>query len=230
MTSYQAPYVASDYDINRHMGHYYELGFRDLYAASPHCDCMHTYKILDDEKEENYHEAFEFKCKFLGRTTSIIDERPVALSEHPAVYNQSMSWTHPQAPIPGLDDAVFNTAKFKTVPGQEQYEWVIEFTCGTQPEDFMKHMFPGGFVGLNLYSRTGPLNSTNLQEMEDTVRSLGLDWVMDDWGWGYHHVPHEMDCKYNSPDETEYACNTDTKQCEPVHWGTGVHIDECSCE
>ena len=30
MHTYQAPYVATEYDINRHMGHYYELGFRDL--------------------------------------------------------------------------------------------------------------------------------------------------------------------------------------------------------
>ena len=34
----------------------------------------------------------------------------------------------------------------------------------------------------------------------------------------------------NSPDETEYACNMETQQCDPVHWGTGVHKDECSCD
>ena len=64
--------------------------------------------------------------------------------------------------------------------------------------------------------------------MEDTIRELGLAWVMDDWGWGYHHVPHTMDCEYNSPDEDEYVCNQETKQCEEVHWGMGVHWDDCS--
>ena len=90
-------------------------------------------------------------------------------------------------------------------------------------------MRAGGFVGLNLYSRSGPLNSTNLAEMEDAVRGLGLEWAMEAWGWGYHHVPHAMDCEYNSPDEIEYACDPAAQQCVPVHWGTGVHIDECSC-
>ena len=64
------------------------------YLADPHCDCMHTYKILDDAKEEIYHEAFEFKCAKLGRTSSIIDERPVALTEHRGVFNQSISWSY----------------------------------------------------------------------------------------------------------------------------------------
>ena len=125
------------------------------YLADPHCDCMHTYKILDDAKEEIYHEAFEFKCAKLGRTSSIIDERPVALTEHRGVFNQSISWSYPPAPIPGLADAVFNTATiaFKKGEGeQEQYDWVIEFTCGTLPEDFMQHLFPGVYYTILYYA------------------------------------------------------------------------------
>jgi hypothetical protein len=167
------------------MGHYYELGFRDLYATEPYCDCMHTYKILDDITKEIYHESFEFKCKNLGRTTSIIDEVPVALKDFPGVYNQSMSWTNPKAPIPGLDEAVFNTATiaFKEVPGQEQYEWVIEFTCGTQPEDFMKHMFPGECLML-LFARGGkrilclyvPLNISHSRRLLMDVMLVSLSY------------------------------------------------------
>ncbi len=45
MPSYQAGYVSSNYSRERHMGRYYELGFRDLYPAYPECDCQHTEKV-----------------------------------------------------------------------------------------------------------------------------------------------------------------------------------------
>lgn len=208
------------------MGHFYELGFRDLYLPPPQCDCQHTYKIIDDEKTEKYHEDFEFSCKNIGRLTSIIGLDSVSTTQ-PGVYNQTIQWSNPAVPIPDINELVFNTATiaFKTVPEQEQYEWVIEFTCGTQPEDAMAHLFPGGFVGLNMYSRSGPTNADNLQEMEEAVKDLGLDWVMQDWGWGFHEVPHTSECQYNSPDEQEYAC--EEGQCVPVRWGMGTHLSSC---
>ena len=75
---------------------------------------------------------------------------------------------------------------------------MVEFICGTFAVEFMNQVFPGGFVGVNLYSRS---DGTNLREMEDTIKELGLEWAMDDWGRGYHHVSHKMDCEYNFPDD-----------------------------
>ena len=40
MTTYQAPYVATTYNLTKHMGKYYELAFRDLYPWGPLCDCQ----------------------------------------------------------------------------------------------------------------------------------------------------------------------------------------------
>jgi hypothetical protein len=60
MATYQAPYVRSTYNVSKHMGFYYELGFRDLYPGPPLCDCQHTTKVLDEGV--NYHEQFNFQC------------------------------------------------------------------------------------------------------------------------------------------------------------------------
>jgi hypothetical protein len=48
MESYQASYIKTDYNITRHMGHYYELASRDLKLLPPQCDCQHTHKVRDD--------------------------------------------------------------------------------------------------------------------------------------------------------------------------------------
>ena len=88
MQSYQADYVASSYNLSKHMGFYYELGFRDLYPGAPECDCQHTTKSLD--QGENYHEEFDFQ--FTGpsrkqlRVTNLITLNNTG--HGPAVYKQ----------------------------------------------------------------------------------------------------------------------------------------------
>lgn len=80
-------------------------------------------------------------------------------------------------------------------PTDEQYEWVVEFTCGQSPK-LWNVMFPGGFVGLNMYSKSGPTSDTNLAQMKEAVNDLGLSWAMDSWGGGFHVVPQNSSCKY----------------------------------
>lgn len=71
----------------------------------------------------------------------------------------------------------------------QQYNWVIEFTCGG-----LESVFPGGFVGLNLYSRS--LDRANLNTMLDVVKSLNLSWVLEN---GYHTPTHDPSlCTYNT--------------------------------
>ena len=73
-------------------------------------------------------------------------------------------------------------------PG-EQYNWVIEFTCGG-----LGSIFRDGFVGLNLYSRT--LSSANLDTMIGVVKSLNLSWVLEN---GFHKPTHNQSlCTYNT--------------------------------
>ncbi|GMH67527.1 hypothetical protein TrRE_jg11551, partial [Triparma retinervis] len=58
LDSYQASYVQDTYNRSNHMGHYYELAFRDLYPAPPNSDCHHTKKFQVDK--EVYDETFSF--------------------------------------------------------------------------------------------------------------------------------------------------------------------------
>lgn len=224
LASYQAPYVASTYDRSRHLGHYYELAFRDLYPGSPIGDCQHTYKIANGD--HTYYEAFEQKDMGLGRMSSVINLTETG-EANGTVFNQSISWSNPAVPLPSMASIVFNTAvvAFKAVPGQQQYEWVLEFTCNRHDPWSLRALFEDGFVGINLYSRSGPRNASNLAEMLDAVKSLGLGWVVNNsFGWGFHEVPHR-DCTYNPPSEPEYACIAGT--CSPVRWGDGSHLLDC---
>jgi hypothetical protein len=196
LESYQADYVASSYNISKHMGFFYELAFRDLYPASPECDCQHTTKKLP-EGGTNYEEQFNFQCGPSPEKQMPIEN--IITMNHTAgaataVYNQTIVHTMGMG-IPKFLDTPFHTTTIAfNDTGADQYEWVIEFTCGGIPL-----FFPGGFVGINLYSRT--ISDTNLQAMLAAVKRLNLSWALDDWGWGFHTVPHANYCKYNSSTE-----------------------------
>lgn len=235
MSAYQASYVAKDYNRSRHLGHYYEIAFRDLYLGAPYGDCQHTYKVADEGG--SYHENFEQYMVGLGRMASLLN---MNATESPSIFRQSFSWSNPSPPIPGLKQIGFETGviAFKTIPGQDQYEWVLEFTCD-RTDPILKFLFGGQtFVGINLYSRSGPTNQTNLDEMIQAAKDLGLHWALDnvnagtekDWGWGFHVVPHTgvagKPCAYNPPTTQEYAC--DNGQCTPVRWGAGTTKEQCT--
>lgn len=198
MATYQASYVATDYDYRKHMGHFYELAFRDLYPAPPLSDCQHTNKTLDSYLNGSvvYHEDFVLDVGGVPYSNTIVLTQ-VSASQL-AVYNQTITKSKPPAPIPGINSVVFNTATiaFKALLNQLQYEWVIEFTCGATPNKFIDALFPGGFVGINFYSRSGPVSPSNLQEMKEAVAALGLGWAIDSWGVGFHEVPFK-NCTFN---------------------------------
>jgi hypothetical protein len=198
MSSYQADYVVKEYDMKRHMGKYYELAFRDLYPAAPECDCQHTTKIQTDA--DSYYEAFNFKCGGGGIYTPCLNTI-VMNRTGVGTYNQTITATSVDShKIPDITKQIFHTAtiafKSSTPFSTGQYEWVIEFTCGEIASLPFRTMFPGGFVGLNFYSKSGPLSSRNLAEMTDEVNKLGLGWAMEDWGLGFHDVPQNESCTY----------------------------------
>lgn len=200
LESYQADYVARSYNVSKHMGFYYELAFRDLYPAPPECDCQHTTKSLAGGADAfadvgtNYQENFNFQCgpsadKQMQIENIITMNRTAGAAS--AVYNQTIVRSL------GVGIPKFLNSPFHTVTiafndtGADQYEWVVEFSCGGLPL-----FFPGGFVGINLYSRT--ISDANLQAMLAAVKSLNLSWALDSWGWGFHTVPHANHCKYGA--------------------------------
>ena len=201
MRSYQAPYVSSNYSRERHMGRYYELGFRDLYPAPPMCDCQHTEKI-GIPGSRGYTENFVFECgeHLNHRYVPIANTIGMASTSDNGVYAQTiLNSSYASSVLPGRLDVEFHTAvvAFKEAHDRGQYEWVVEFTCGTNSTVFSR-MFGDDFAGLNLYSRSGPLSATNLEEMRAAVEALGLSWALQPGGLGtgFNVVPHTSQCQY----------------------------------
>lgn len=109
-------------------------------------------------------------------------------SDLTAVYAQTITKTMGMG-IPKWMDSPFQTATIAfNDTGGDQYEWVIEFTCGG-----LGLLFPGGFVGINLYSRV--LADSHLQQMLETVRNLNLSWVLEK---GFHNASHPTSCNYST--------------------------------
>lgn len=226
------------------MGLWFELAYRDLYPAPPLCDCHHTYKVpgVPEPPYADYHEQFVFNCGGLDFITRIDMNQT---DEGLAVYNQTMTKDAPNLPIPGLDTVRFKTATVaykEAQNGGDQYEWVIEFTCGELPSLGQKiidtTLFPGGIVVMNFYSRVGPHGAEadrNFQEMTDAANALGLGWVMEKWGWGFHKVPAYKlrNCKYprDPPPmpKQSFRCNHTAGACYPVKPGYSPYPDEKSC-
>ena len=143
--------------------------------------------------ETNYYELFGFHCgedhKYLTQNTTITLNGTNA--SIPAVYRQAIVRVD-GVDIPKIGRTSFNTATlaFKESADRTEYHWVVEFTCGAHGP--MAPLFPGGFVGLNMYSRR--VNDTlALHEMIAAVKDLGLGWAMED---KFYTVPHSSNCTY----------------------------------
>ena len=211
LESYQAAYVQSTYTRERHMGFYFELAFRDLYPAPPHSDCQCTSKYAVSDAE--YDEVFKFVVIEYGviiPTVSTI--RMCETVNHSLVVDQIITTENVSGvnvPVQFGRPTVFHTTiiafEESLDPDDEQYEWVVEFSCGQTGSAILALGFPGGFVGLNFYSKSAPntnQSASNLNAMVLAVESLGLDWAMDPEPWkgldtGFNIVLHNQSiCTY----------------------------------
>mmetsp|Transcript_17946 Transcript_17946/g.36444 ORF Transcript_17946/g.36444 Transcript_17946/m.36444 type:complete len:248 (-) Transcript_17946:27-770(-) len=208
LENYQAPYVQSNYSRAQHMGFYYELAFRDLYPAPPHSDCQSTTKFSVSDSE--YDERFTFDVIEYGTTMRCSTLIAMTSTSSPLVVDQVMTATNISGhALPPLGSAKFHTTivAFSESPGSgpdNQYEWVVEFTCGSSDSLAIPLLFPGGFVGINMYSKSAPhtdQGNLNLAEMLEAAEELGLAWATDSESWqgldsGFNVVPHGPDCEY----------------------------------
>jgi hypothetical protein len=215
MEAYQASYVQDEYERSRHMGQWYELAFRDLYPAPPASDCQHTTKYGVSDVE--YDEDFRFDVVEYGVTIPCMSIIAMNDTSVPLVVDQVMTETSAgnfTVPDTAKAPTVFHTtiiafsrdeaAAEEEEGQQQQYEWVVEFTCGSNGSAAMQMLFPNGFVGLNMYSKSGPHTpqaEQNLASMMSAVEGLGLDWAMDPEAWrgmdsGFNIVPHGPACSY----------------------------------
>lgn len=112
--------------------------------------------------------------------------------------------------IPSSSGTIFHTtiiAFSKSLNSEDpQYEWVVEFTCGSSNSKLIPLLFPGDFVGINLYSKSEPHSEQgdqNLKDMLEAIDDLGLSWATDPDHWigldsGFNVVPHGENCTYDS--------------------------------
>ncbi|GMI05725.1 hypothetical protein TrVE_jg12869 [Triparma verrucosa] len=207
LETYQAPYVSSTYSRSNHMGNYYELAFRDLYPAPPHSDCQHTSKFIVDDYE--YDESFRFSVIEFGTTIptkTLISIKDTAVD---LVVDQIMqNITIMNRDLPSNSSTTFHTTVIAfsphISPNSSQYEWLIEFTCGSEGNPLIPLLFPNDFVGINLYSKSSPHSprgNSNLLEMMSAIEELGLTWATESEPWkgmdtGFNIVPHGVNCTY----------------------------------
>ena len=128
-----------------------------------------------------------------------------------SVYNQDLS----NVRIKGVTLPSINTgSSFKSSviafsegsegEGDGQYEWLVEFTCGTENALMIPILFPNDFVGINLFSKSKPHSpraKKNMKEMLDAIANLGLSWAIEAEPWkgmdtGFNVVPHNDTCTY----------------------------------
>lgn len=199
MTTYQAPYVATTYNLTKHMGKYYELAFRDLYPGPPTCDCQHTTKVASSESD--YYEEFDFTCFGPAHRPLPVTNLITLNGSTPGVYSQTIvaSMGHR---IPPALQSTFHTALVAFEEGASGYKWVLEFTCGATG------VFKG-FVGINMYSREN--SSANLHAMIRAAKDLGLDWVIGD-PTKFVRVPHGSSCAYAPAPDAGHQATRETKR------------------
>ena len=214
LADYEAPYI-SNYKRLRHMGHFYELAFRDLYPAPPHSDCHHTVKYLVNDY--TYNEKFMFDVIYFddweSTTTDIVMKQSTPDSQ--VIVDQFMeNMTYANHNIPACSSTTFHTTLIAFGEAltdhddddiNEQYEWLVEFTCGSDNSTTLPILFPGDFVGINLYSKSEPHTpqaEKNLQDMLSAIEEQGLGWAIDPKPWfgfdsGFNLVPHSSKCAYD---------------------------------
>jgi len=78
-------------------------------------------------------------------------------------------------------------AKESSTPGNDQYDWVIEFQCAV----VLGHV---DFVGINWYSKFQVVNETVDKEMLAVARAQGLGPYMDSKTHGSLHAMSQTNC------------------------------------
>lgn len=199
MKEYMPPAMSKAYNMSKHNGTWYEVSFRDLYPWGELCYCQQSIKYVNEAKGyiDDY---FVFTCG-PGKGINYISP------QRENVTNAATGERHEN----GLYDMYVRHSDFKFIThyewntevigfqddGEEQYNWVIEFQCGTRP-NLPKVLCLGStengtcsFTGVQMYVRDRSNIEEGRKEMFSYLRSLGMEsssepaaWVMNDFGGG----------------------------------------------
>eukprot|EP01062_Namystynia_karyoxenos_P066171 TRINITY_DN6016_c1_g1_i1.p3 TRINITY_DN6016_c1_g1~~TRINITY_DN6016_c1_g1_i1.p3 ORF type:complete len:302 (+),score=110.64 TRINITY_DN6016_c1_g1_i1:85-906(+) len=201
MREYMPKGVPESYNMSKHNGTWYEVAFRDLYPRGPLCFCQQSVKYVN-ERLGYIDDYFVFSCgPDYPRVSYISPQRE-------NVTDGATGEKH----IHGSYDMYVRDSAFKFIThyewnsevvgfkddGKDQYQWVIEYQCGTRPDLppalCLNNTADGKcfFTGIQLYVRDLDYLAQGKKEMVDYIKSLGpeatgslpIAWVMDDFSGG----------------------------------------------
>ena len=228
MRSYLPPKVGASYDMAKHNGTWYEVSFRDLYPWGPICDCQQSIKYVN--KAKGYiDDYFVFSCGFnlfpyISPQRENITSGATGGRHANGIYD--MYVRHSDFKFITKYEWNSEVVGFKD-DGRDQYKWVIEYQCGTRdvatgatglpPKLCGTHPASDGkcyFTGIQLYVRDLADVVEGQHEMvaylktlgPNTTESLGVAWVMDDFGPGTFPPWFKNVTEHYDPDTGKDRC------------------------
>eukprot|EP00937_MAST-01D_sp_MAST-1D-sp2_P002162 g2162.t1 len=215
MKDYLPPTISASYDMSKHNGTWYEVAFRDLYPWGPLCDCQQSIKYVNKPKGyiDDYFvfTCYPLKLNYISPQRENVTNNATGERHGNAMYDMYVR----ESDFGAITHFEWNTEVigFKD-DGGSQYEWVIEFQCGTRPTlpkatclgklDSEKKC---SFTGVQMFVRDRANVAQGREEMIAYMRSLGpaatqsanAAWVMDDFGGGtfprwFKNVTWRDDC------------------------------------
>ena len=209
MGEYLPAGVSSTYEMARHNGTWYEVAFRDLYPWGPLCDCQQSIKYVN-EAEGYIDDYFVFTCyplklNYISPQRENVTNGATGRRHKNAIYDMTVA----HSDLKVITKFEWNTEVigFKDDGHPSgQYQWVIEFQCGTRPAlpkiACLGKLKNGtcSFTGVQMFVRDRDYIQQGREEMIDYLRGLpAAAWVMEDFGAGtfppwFKNVTWRDDC------------------------------------
>ncbi|XP_013398735.1 uncharacterized protein LOC106165176 [Lingula anatina] len=155
----QTSFVATQFNLNKFQGIWYELAYHDYTQPIGRCRCQRANKVYKPEEGKLY-DYFSLYCV-----------------NHTYVNNLSFKITNVTGYFEGhwpiLPSVVFPDTVVALQVGKDgNYEWVIEFQC-------VEVLGRIDFVGINFYHRRNNVTKDELEGMFKVARQQGLGEYMD---------------------------------------------------
>ena len=198
MREYLPKYVSQNYEMTRHNGTWFEVAFRDLYPWGPMCDCQQSVKYVN-EAEGYIDDYFVFTCyplklNYISPQRENVTDGATGLRHENAIYDMTVAHSDFKAITKFEWNSEVIGFKDDGHPSG-QYQWVIEFQCGTRPAlpEVLADVACLGrkkngtctFTGVQMYVRDRDYVEQGRDEMIQYLRGLpAAAWVMTDFGAG----------------------------------------------
>jgi len=169
--------MKADFSLSKFYGKYYELWYHDwtqnVLCPKPSCvNTNKTYEAATNQVVGNWHLECFGKDYPVELRFNVTDQRGVFRQHNKEGFNTNN---------------IVVAAKESSTPGNDQYDWVIEFQCAV----VLGHV---DFVGINWYSKFQVVNETVDKEMLAVARARGLGPYMDSTTHGSLHAMSQTSC------------------------------------